>query len=117
MRMLLLSTMVVVTLGLVLGGCASSQQNAMTAQDDQSYTPPTSIYGTMDSTALVYTDPVASSQANDHPFRWVAFLMHPVGQVFDYAVNRPLYLLAHNFPYLMGYSPEDAMLDTQRRNP
>jgi hypothetical protein len=106
----------VIALGVVLGGCAGSQQNAMTA-DDQSYTPPTSVYGTMDSTALVYTDPAAASQVNDHVLRWVGFVMHPVGQVFDYAVNRPLYLLAHYFPYLMGYTSEDAMVDTQRKNP
>ncbi|ALA56650.1 hypothetical protein [Nitrospira moscoviensis] len=104
----------VVIMAVLASGCGTtSQQGAY--PDDREYTPPTSIYNVMDSTALVYSDPAAASPVYDNPFRWLGFLLHPIGHAFDYAINRPLYTLAGTFPYLFGYTPEDAMVDQQRR--
>jgi hypothetical protein len=101
-----------VMLAMVATGCGTTRQQTA---DDKEYTPPTSIYNILDSTALVYSDPAAGSAVNDNPFRWLGFLLHPVGQAFDYAINRPLYTLASGFPYLFGYTAEDNMVDAQRR--
>ena len=94
-------------------GCAGSQQQALDA--DGNYVPPASIYSVMDSTSLVYTDVAAGSPLLDNPWRWLGFLLHPVGQALDYGVNRPIYSLTSHMPYLFGYTSEDAMLDSQRR--
>jgi hypothetical protein len=101
----LLVLMVLVT------GCSSTRQ----ATADQDYVAPLSIYSVMDATSMVYTDPKAAAPANDNPYRWFGFLLHPVGQLVDYTINRPLYALASMAPYLFGYTPEDAMVDAQRR--
>ena len=58
-----------VVVALLVGGCAGSQVG---------YTQPVSIYSTMDSTSLVYTNPRAASQVYDHPLRWFAFMMNPL---------------------------------------
>lgn len=108
-------TMAVVIVAVLASGCGSTRQQTASSSDDREYAPPTSIYNILDSTALVYSDPAAGAAVNDNPFRWLAFILHPIGQVFDYAINRPLYTLASWFPYLMGYTPEDTMVDAQRR--
>ncbi|MGZ8393373.1 MAG: hypothetical protein ACXWWJ_01270 [Nitrospira sp.] len=106
-------TVATIILGLVLTtGCSSTNQ--MVTQD-QNYNAPLSIYSAMDSTSLVYSDPMAASQANDNPYRWLGFILHPVGQLVDYTVNRPLYAIARQAPYLFGYTAEDSMIDSQRR--
>ncbi len=106
-------TVAAIILGLLMTtGCASTNQ--MTTQD-QNYNAPLSIYSAMDSTSLVYSDPMAASQANDNPFRWLGFILHPVGHLVDYTVNRPLYAIARQAPYLFGYTSEDSMIDSQRR--
>jgi hypothetical protein len=106
-------TAATIILGLVLTtGCSTTNQ---VATQDQNYNAPLSIYSAMDSTSLVYSDPMAASQANDHPYRWAAFILHPVGHLVDYTVNRPLYAIAKHAPYLFGYTPEDSMIDSQRR--
>lgn len=97
---------------LLLTGCSSTHQSATF---DQEYVAPMSIYSVMDATAMVYTDPTAAAPASDNPYRWFGFILHPVGQLVDYAVNRPLYALASSAPYLFGYTAEDAMVDSQRR--
>ena len=94
-------------------GCATTNQAGSTAENE--YTPPTSIYSVLDSTAMVYSDPRAGSPINDHPLRWIGFLGHPIGHALDYGVNRPLYSLGSAFPYLFGYTPEDSMQDSLRR--
>lgn len=94
-------------------GCAGNHQQNMDANGD--YVAPASIYSVMDSTAVVPTDVAAGSPVNDNPFRWLGFLLHPVGQALDYGVNRPIYALTSHMPYLFGYTSEDAMLDSQRR--
>jgi hypothetical protein len=96
-----------------LVGCAGHQQ---AGESDLGYVAPASIYSVMDSTALVYTDVTAGSPLNDNPFRWLGFLLHPVGQGLDYGFNRPVYSLAGSMPYLFGFTSEDAMLDGQRRH-
>jgi hypothetical protein len=93
-------------------GCETMPQQGA---GDREYTPPTSIHNILDSTALVYSDPAAGSAVNDNPYRWLGFILHPVGQALDYGVNRPLYTLASTIPYLFGYTAEDNMVDSQRR--
>ena len=106
-------TLATLMLGLLLTtGCSTTNQMAT---QDQNYNAPLSIYSAMDSTSLVYSDPMAASQANDNPYRWLGFVLHPVGHVVDYTVNRPLYAVARHAPYLFGYTAEDAMIDSQRR--
>ncbi len=95
----------VVVVALLVGGCAGSQQI---------YNQPTSIYSTMDSTSLVYTNPRAASPLNDHPLRWVAFMGNPLGVAVDYFVNRPIYFVTSLMPGVFGYNSEDAMVDSQR---
>jgi hypothetical protein len=96
-------------------GCAQSHQQQVTADTDGGYTAPASIYSVMDPTSLVYTDVAAGAAANDNPWRWAGFLLHPAGVAVDYGVNRPLYTLPSHLPYLFGYTTEDSMLDSQRR--
>lgn len=104
----------IVLMAVLATGCGTTNQAGM-ASEDKEYTPPTSIYNVLDSTALVYSDPAAGSPINDNPIRWLGFLFHPLGHALDYAVNRPIYTLAGSFPYLFGYTAEDNMLDAQRR--
>lgn len=106
-------TLATIMLGLLLTtGCSTTNQ---VATQDQNYNAPLSIYSAMDSTSLVYSDPMAASQANDNPYRWLGFVLHPVGHLVDYTVNRPLYAVARHAPYLFGYTAEDSMIDSQRR--
>ncbi len=98
---------------LMLGAACSSNRQAVDASGE--YVAPASIYSSMDSTSLVYTDYAAGGALNDHPLRWTAFALHPVGQALDYGVNRPIYTLGSHMPYLFGYTSEDSMLDSQRR--
>lgn len=93
-------------------GCAGNRQ---TTDANGDYIAPVSIYSVMDSTSLVYTDVAAGAALNDHPLRWTAFILHPVGQGLDYGLNRPFYKVGGSAPYLFGYTSEDSMLDTQRR--
>ena len=95
-------------------GCAGNQQQA-SGDAEGNYSPPASIYSVMDSTSLVYTDVAAGAASSDNPWRWVGFLLHPLGVAVDYAVNRPMYTLPSKNPYLFGYTPADSMLDSQRR--
>ncbi len=110
MRGLAWSSLLLVVL--LVTGCSSTRQGVAAEQD---YVAPVSIYSVMDATALVYSDPKAAAPANDNPYRWFGFLLHPVGQVVDYAINRPLYAIASMAPYVFGYTAEDAMVDSQRR--
>jgi long-subunit fatty acid transport protein len=95
-------------------GCAGNQQQA-SVDATGSYAAPASIYSVMDPTSLVYTDVAAGAAANDNPWRWAGFLLHPVGVGIDYGLNRPIYTLSSQTPYLFGYTSEDSMKDSQRR--
>ncbi len=94
-------------------GCSTTRQQ--TAEVDEVYTAPMSVYSVMDSTALIYSDASAAAPVSDNPWRWAGFILHPVGNVLDYAINRPLYKLVSLAPYVFGYTAEDSMLDSQRR--
>jgi hypothetical protein len=106
MRELRILAGLAVVVAMLAGGCAGSHQVV--------YNQPVSIYSTMDSTSLVYTNPRAAAPVNDHPLRWIAFMMNPLGVVVDYGVNRPIYTLSSLAPGVFGYTSEDAMLDSQR---
>ena len=65
----------------------------------------------MDSTSLVYSDPMAASRANDnHPP--MAGVLRPVGHVVDYAVNRPLYAIAKHAPTSSAMRPRRFRMST-----
>lgn len=96
-------------------GCAGDRHQQASADADGGYTAPASIYSVMDPTSLVYTDVSAGAAPSDNPWRWAGFLLHPLGVAMDYAVNRPIYTLPSQMPYLFGYTSEDSMLDSQRR--
>lgn len=98
----------------VAAGCSTTHQQGASVEVKE-YTPPTSIYNILDSTAMVYSEPTAGSAVNDHPLRWLGFIAHPIGHAFDYGINRPMYRVGSSSPYLHGYTPEDSMLDAQRR--
>ena len=104
----------VLALLLMATGCSTTHQQSAGA-NGREYTPPTSIYNILDSTALVYSTPAAGSAVNDHPLRWLGFIAHPIGHAFDYAINRPIYMIGGSSPYLHGYTAEDSMLDAQRQ--
>ena len=104
----------IVMLTMVSAGCSTMHQQD-TSFDAKEYTPPTSIYNILDSTALVYSDPAAGSAVNDHPLRWLGFVANTIGQAFDYGINRPMYTLGSGFAYLSGYTAEDNMVNAQRR--
>lgn len=96
-------------------GCAGNQQQQASADADGGYAAPASIYSVMDPTSLVYTDVAAGAAPSDNPWRWTGFLLHPVGVALDYGLNRSMYILPRQMPYLFGYTSEDSMLDSQRR--
>jgi hypothetical protein len=104
----------IMMLTLVATGCSTTRQQGASV-DSLEYTPPTSIYNILDSTALVYSDPAAGSAVNDHPLRWFGFMVHPLGVALDHGINRPIYSLASGSPYLFGYTAEDNMVNAQRR--
>ncbi|MDE3035538.1 MAG: hypothetical protein KGO52_07880 [Nitrospirota bacterium] len=95
----------ILVLALVAAGCTRTTE----VRTNQ-----TTIYSSMESTALVYTDPEGTSAVDDHPLRWVAFWMSPFANAFDYVWNRQWYNLASTRPNLFGYTSEDAMLHSQR---
>ena len=105
----------ILLLATVAVGCAGNRQQQASADADEGYTAPASIYSVMDPTSLVYTDVAAGAAANDNPWRWAGFILHPVGVAIDYGVNRPIYTLTSKMPYLFGYTAEDSMKDSQRR--
>ena len=105
----------ILLLATVAVGCAGDRQQQASADAEGGYTAPASIYSVMDPTSLVYTDVAAGAPANDNPWRWAGFLLHPAGVGVDYGVNRPIYKLSSQMQYLFGYTAEDSMKDSQRR--
>lgn len=58
----------------------------------------------------------ASATSYGHPFRLVAFVLHPVGVLLDYVVIRPIYYVASVAPSLFGYTAEDeAAFEKERK--
>ncbi|MGE3151060.1 MAG: hypothetical protein AB7G48_00375 [Nitrospiraceae bacterium] len=101
------------SLGLLVSACSTMPREEASVMMD--YGVRTSIYTSLDSTALVYTNPAAGSPADDNPWRWAGFVMHPIGVGLDYLVNRPLYSISSSIPRASGYTNEDAMLDAYRQ--
>lgn len=98
-----------VALAVILtAGCAARHQ------DDLSMEGSSGMYSALDATAQVYSNPRAQAPVEDNPWRWAGFLGHPIGVALDYAVNRPFYALASAFPYIFGYTSEDALVDSGR---
>ncbi|MBI3804083.1 MAG: hypothetical protein HY282_10020 [Nitrospirae bacterium] len=62
------------------------------------------------------SDTPANATSYGHPFRLVAFVLHPVGVALDYLIVRPVYYVASLAPGLFGYTPEDeAAFRTEQR--
>jgi hypothetical protein len=97
---------VIVVIAMVSGGCAGTRDTHTSQQAGAAWP--------LDSLAYLYSDPVSVSPLDDNPWRWLGFLLNPVGVVLDYAVNRPLYSIASGAPSLFGFTPEDATLHAQR---
>ena len=97
------------TLATIMGtalttGCSTTNQ---VATQDQNYNAPLSIYSAMDSTSLVYSDPMAASRANDNPLTDGWALFHPVGHRRLHGESAALRHCGHA-PYLFGYTAEDS---------
>ncbi|MEE8239666.1 MAG: hypothetical protein V3R16_00230 [Nitrospirales bacterium] len=75
---------------------------------------PSTIYSSSDATSLVYSHPLASAPVYDNPYRWLAFMVHPIGVMLDYMINRPFYRMAAASPATSGHTAEDAQLDLHR---
>ena len=106
MRVLGISGGLLLGTSLLLSGCMGMAYQ----EPDQ----PRTIYSATDATALVYSDPDAAAPVHDNPWRWLGFLLHPLGLVVDYGINRPLYSLSSASPGLFGYTTEDAQTESQR---
>ena len=97
---------VVILMVVTLAGCVGVQHADQTQSAGSAWP--------LDSLAYIYSDPVSVSPINDHPLRWIGFMLHPVGVLLDYVFNRPAYGIAASAPVLTGYTPEDATLQAQR---
>jgi hypothetical protein len=87
---------------LIWGGCAGKQKEEKVGQID----PRSEIEGTQKN---------GPSGGEGHPFRLIAFVIHPVGLLVDYVVVRPVYFIASLAPGLFGYTAEDqAALEKDR---
>jgi len=94
---------------MLVAGCATGRE------EELRLTQARGMYSALDATALVYSHPMAQAPVEDNPWRWLGFVLHPAGVLFDYAVNRPLYALSSLAPDVFGYTSEDALIDSQRR--
>lgn len=106
MRKTKLMVCVAAIFGIMVSGCLGVYRQ----QPEQ----PRTMYSSSDATALAYSDPDAASPFDDNPWRWLGFLLHPLGVGLDYAINRPMYKLSSASPGLSGYTEEDEQHDAQR---
>jgi hypothetical protein len=61
-------------------------------------------------------DASADAASYGHPFRLVAFVLHPVGVLLDYVIVRPIYYVTSLAPSLFGYTAEDeAAFEKERK--
>ena len=90
-------------------GCATRQESQLRLTQGGG------MYSALDATAQVYSHPRSQAPVEDNPFRWLGFVLHPIGVGLDYAINRPLYALASVFPYVFGYTSEDVLVNSQRQ--
>ena len=107
-----MSMVAVMVLAVMLGaGCASHpDRDAMSARDAGGL----GMYSPLDATAQIYTLPRTAAPVEDNVWRYLGFVLHPVGLALDYAINRPFYALASTFPTVFGYTSEDALVDARR---
>ncbi len=98
----------VALVAILAAGCATGENEINLTQGG-------GMYSALDATAQVYSHPRAQAPVDDNPWRWVGFALHPVGVVFDYAINRPIYALTSALPYLFGYTSEDVLVSSQRQ--
>lgn len=89
-------------------GCATGREESLRLTEARS------MYAALNATASVYSHPMAQAPVEDNPWRWLGFVVHPVGVLLDYAVNRPLYALASLAPGVFGYTSEDVVIEAQR---
>jgi hypothetical protein len=104
--------------GAVMAGCAA---NDLKARKDDSwsrvsqtlpdgkyiYNPSLPTLSQLPDPQFVGFDPVPS--AYGHPFRPLAFFLHPLGVAFDYAFWRPLHMLGGLAPEWFGLTADDAL--------
>jgi hypothetical protein len=89
----------ILTVSVLSGGCAGRQKIEPTSQVE----------------ITQRLDAPATSTSYGHPFRLVAFVLHPVGVLIDFVIVQPIYFIASLAPTLFGYTAEDeAALQKQR---
>ncbi len=101
----------VALVALLAAGCATQPEGQVNLRQGGGM----GMYSALDATAQVYSHPRAQAPIDDNPWRWLGIVLHPVGVLFDYGVNRPFYALASSFPYAFGYTSEDVLIDSQRQ--
>ncbi len=100
----------VALMAILSAGCAARQQSDLNLVQGGG-----GMYSALDATAQVYSNPRAQAPVEDHPFRYAGFAVHPLGVALDYAINRPIYALTSMFPYIFGYTGEDALVTSRRQ--
>lgn len=98
----------VAVVAMLAAGCATKPEGAVHLAQGGG------MYSALDATAQVYSHPRAQAPVDDNPLRWLGIVLHPVGVLFEYGVNRPFYVLASSFPDMFGYTSEDALIDSRR---
>ena len=99
----------VALVAVLTAGCATRPDEAVNLSQGGG------MYSALDATAQVYSNPMAQAPIEDHPFRWFAYLLHPIGVTMDYIFNRPIHATASTLPTVSGYTSEDALISSQRR--
>jgi hypothetical protein len=108
MKSMQIMTLMIVVAVLAVGCATTGEQDVRLSQGG-------GMYSALDATAQVYSNPRSQAAVEDNPWRWLGFVMHPIGVLFDYAVNRPFYTFPSLAPDLFGYTSEDVLIDSQRR--
>ncbi|HEX9743030.1 MAG TPA: hypothetical protein VGA17_09590 [Nitrospiraceae bacterium] len=92
-------------------GCATRPDSEVTLRQGSGM----GMYSALDATAQVYSNPRSQAPVDDNPWRWLGFVLHPIGVGLDYAINRPIYAVTSVFPYVFGYTSEDVLVSSQRQ--
>ena len=88
---------------LAFGGCAGRQKVEKVEKVDRA--------------SQVTAEHEGLANSYGHPFRLIAFVLHPVGVLVDYVVVRPVYFIASLAPDLFGYTAEDRAEREKARSP
>ncbi|HZR45442.1 MAG TPA: hypothetical protein VFA47_01965 [Candidatus Manganitrophaceae bacterium] len=97
------ATVFLIAVFLSSGGCAGRQKMENVEKVDR-----------LSQVTAEHEGPTASY---GHPFRIIAFVVHPVGVALDYVVVRPIYFIASLAPGLFGYTAEDRTEREKARSP